>query len=236
MHTSKDLIFTPLPWKLFKKAFFYQASNRKQFYLIYCAAWVFLYHAVFREIAGEKPQREQVFIEQRVGWEVWFLSLIWDKIYISPTWRLEIWLEVHQSEFYILCSVFIPTEIHFQHYKHTNLIHQNQLSSLNGMHFISVESMYVLSASMGLSWWLLRVRHRNCCWNSSPVVLAKAAFAQWIINLRQLQRRRNSLSRLLARGVGAENAKAKCVTNDVRKWIINDHVCTRIWIYTKKII
>jgi len=62
----------------------------------------------------------------------------------------------------------------------------------------------------------MRVRHRNCCcWNSTPVVLAKAAFAQWIINLRQLQRRRNSPSRLLARGVDAENAKAKYVTNDV---------------------
>jgi hypothetical protein len=58
--------------------------------------------------------------------------------------------------------------------------------------------------------------------------LAKAAFAQWIINLRQLQRRRNSLSRLLARGVDAENAKAKYVTNDVSDGKINDHARFRI--------
>ena len=114
--------------------------------MIYFAAWVFLCHADFmKSLSTSRFHRA----------ESWRGSLIFifdlGQHFISQG-RLEIWLTVCAAKrvVYIVRVFFNPTEIHFQHHKHTNLFHQNQLSSINRMHFISVVRV-VLSASMGLS-------------------------------------------------------------------------------------
>lgn len=74
------------------------------------------------------PQHEQVFIDQRV-----ILSLIWTKIYLTNTKIGDLVSSVctKTGKHDVQCFLAERQKFQFQHHKHTNLIHQNQLSSLN---------------------------------------------------------------------------------------------------------